>query len=93
MQLAPDLAQAHFLYGLELGRAGQPAEAVRELRAVVRLMPDVVEARLDLGLALSDQGQTEEARREFEWVLQRQPTNERALRQIEILRQGTGKIR
>lgn len=93
VQLAPDLAQAHFLYGLELGRAGQPAEAVRELRAVVRLMPDVVEARLDLGLALSDQGQTEEARREFEWVLQRQPTNERALRQIEILRQETGKIR
>ncbi len=75
VRLAPDLEQARFLYGLELGREGKAAEAAAQFREAVRLMPDLPEARLNLGIALVNQGSYVEALAEFETVLQRCPTN------------------
>lgn len=86
IRLAPETAAAHFLYGLELGRAGQPAAAVDEFKEAVRLMPELVEARLNLGIALINAKRPEEALIEFNAVLQRNPTNELALRYAEALR-------
>jgi tetratricopeptide (TPR) repeat protein len=84
--LAPDLAQAHFLHGVELGRQGNPAEAAQDFRAAVKLMPALLEARLNLGIALVGLGQRDEALAQFEEVLSRNPTNALALRYTEMLR-------
>jgi Tfp pilus assembly protein PilF len=77
--------QAHFLYGLELGRAGQPAAAAEQFREAVRIMPDLVEARLNLGMALANEGNYSEALSQFEEMLQRDPTNKLALGYVRAL--------
>ncbi len=86
----PDLlneaGQAHFLYGEELGKSGQPAAAAGEFRDAVRLLPDVIEARLNLGIALYHEKQWNESLTQFETVLSRNPTNIVAVRYLELLR-------
>ena len=86
-ELAPELAQAHFLRGLELGKLEKPGEAEPEFREAVRLMPEVAEARLNLGIALYHQDKLTEALKEFEQVLQRNPSNALALKYLQALRE------
>jgi Flp pilus assembly protein TadD len=73
--LAMEGGQAHFLYGIELGKSGQTARAAHEFREAVRLMPGVVEARLNLGIALYRDGQWNESLIEFQKVVAESPTN------------------
>ncbi|HWF18001.1 MAG TPA: tetratricopeptide repeat protein [Verrucomicrobiae bacterium] len=88
--LASETGQAHFLYGMELGKAGQTAAAEREFRESVRLMPEVVEARLNLGIALYREQKWNESLNEFQAVAARSPTNELARQYLELLHGKTG---
>jgi tetratricopeptide (TPR) repeat protein len=81
-----EAGQAHFLFGMELGKSGQAARAAREFQEAVRLMPEVVEARLNLGIALYREGQWNESLNEFEQAAARSPTNTLALHYLQILR-------
>ena len=85
--LAKEAGQAHFLFGMELGKTGHAAPAAREFQEAVRLMPDVLEARLNLGIALFRQGQYSESLEQFEQVNARSPTNALAKHYLEILHQ------
>jgi tetratricopeptide (TPR) repeat protein len=87
IKLSPDLIQAHFLYGLELGRDGKPADAAGQFREAVRIMPDLPEARFNLGLALVNEGKYSEALIQFDKVLEHDPTNTMALNYAQALRQ------
>jgi tetratricopeptide (TPR) repeat protein len=84
--LSPDLMQAHFLYGLELGREGNASGAVGQFREAVRIMPDLAEARLNLGLALENEESYSEALEQFDKVLDQNPSNTMALAQAQALR-------
>jgi tetratricopeptide (TPR) repeat protein len=83
--LPVEAGQAHFLFGMELGKSGQAAPAAREFQEAVRLMPEVVEARLNLGIALFREEQWNESLHEFEQVAARSPTNALAQHYLEIL--------
>ena len=85
-----EAGQAHFLFGMELGKSGQAAPAAREFQEAVRLMPEVVEARLNLGIALFRQGQWNESLNEFQQVAARNPTNVLARHYLQILRHKLG---
>jgi tetratricopeptide (TPR) repeat protein len=87
--LPAEAGQAHFLFGMELGKSGQAAPAAREFQEAVRLMPEVVEARLNLGIALFRQEQWKESLDEFEQVAARSPTNALARHYLEILHKKT----
>ena len=86
VQLAPDSAPAHFLYGRALGERGDPVGAEEQFRVALRLMPELVEARLNLALSLMKQDRAKDAIAEYEAVLERWPTNQLALRNLERLR-------
>ena len=87
VKLSPDSMEAHFLYGLELGREGNAADAVGQFREAVRIMPDLPEARLNLGMALENEGNYSEALEQFEKILEQNPANAVALAQAQALRQ------
>jgi tetratricopeptide (TPR) repeat protein len=82
-----DLArlQEYFRRGVELGRAGKPAEAAVQFREVVRLMPELAEGRLNLALALESQGRAQEALEQFQQVLRLSPTNKFAAEHERLL--------
>ncbi len=84
----PDLAlmQTHFRRGVELGRAGRPAEAAVEFREVIRLMPELAEGHLNLAIALQSQGLHQEALEQFQETLALSPTNQLASERIRALR-------
>lgn len=84
--LSPDSMEAHFLYGLELGRHGQATAAAAQFREAVRIMPGLPEARINLGMALEDEGNYSEALAQFDTVLAQDPTNAIALHDAEFLR-------
>jgi tetratricopeptide (TPR) repeat protein len=86
VESSPAWGQAHFSYGIELGKCDQIALATHELQEAARLMPDMLEARLNYGLALAKQGQWNEAKSEFDQVLARSPTNALALHYLDLLR-------
>jgi len=88
--LALEAGQAHFLFGMELGKSGQAAPAARQFRDAVRLMPDVVEARVNLGIALYRGQQWNESLEEFEQIVARSPTNALAQHYLELLRNRLG---
>lgn len=83
--LAVEAGQAHFSFGMQLGKSGQAAAAAREFQAAVLLMPETVEARLNLGIALFREGQWNESLHEFEQVAERSPTNALARHYLDIL--------
>jgi tetratricopeptide (TPR) repeat protein len=83
--LAVEAGQADFLFGMQLGKAGQAAAAAREFQTAVRLMPEMVEARLNLGIALFREGQWNESLHEFEQVAARNPANALARHYLDIL--------
>ena len=86
-QVAPNLIQAHFLDGLELGRAGNAAGAAAQFREALRIMPDLTEARLNLGMALENAGDLGGALKEFDQILAQTPENALALSHSKVLRQ------
>jgi tetratricopeptide (TPR) repeat protein len=88
--LLTEAGQAHFLFGMALGKSGQAIPAAREFREAVRLMPDVVEARLNLGIALFRDKQWNDSLSEFEQVAARSPTNALARHYLALLRQRLG---
>ena len=75
--------------GFELGRLGQPVQAEKEFREVLRLNPDFMDARVALGVALYEQKKLDDARKQFEDVLQRDPTDATALHYAQLLRNRT----
>jgi Flp pilus assembly protein TadD len=79
--------QAHFLYGLELGRNGNASGAAEQFRQAVRIMPDLPQARMNLGIALENEGKYSEALAQFEKVLEQDPSNPVALSHAKVLRQ------
>ncbi len=78
--------EAHFRYGLELGRDGNAADAAGQFREAVRIMPDLPEARLNLGMALENEGNYSEALEQFEKILEQNPSNAMALAEEQVLR-------
>jgi tetratricopeptide (TPR) repeat protein len=83
--LMTEAGQAHFLWGVQLGKAGQSEAAVGQFREAARLMPDVVEARLNLGIALYHARQLNESLTQFQEVIKRSPDNAVALRYLNLL--------
>ncbi|MGO8700395.1 MAG: tetratricopeptide repeat protein [Limisphaerales bacterium] len=88
--LSLEAGQAHFLFGMELGKSGRPALAARQFQAAVQLMPEVVEARLNLGIALYEDGHFAESRHELEEVAARRPANAVAQKYLTLLRDKLG---
>jgi superkiller protein 3 len=86
IRLSPDSPRAHHLYGSMLGQQGDAAGAEREFREALRLAPDLLEVRLNLGIALMSQGRSGEALKFFDEVLEKNPTNQLALKYSEALR-------
>jgi tetratricopeptide (TPR) repeat protein len=85
VRLAPEMGEAHFLLGVELGRNKDTKQAIVEFQEAVRLMPGVVEARINLALALANDGRPADALQHFELVLQQDPENPIAIRNIQSL--------
>jgi tetratricopeptide (TPR) repeat protein len=85
VRLAPEMGEAHYLLGVELGRIKEPKQAAVEFREAVRLMPGVVEARINLAFALANDGRQADALRQFQLVLQQDPENPIAIRNIQSL--------
>lgn len=81
----PESARAHLLYGSALGQTGQAAKAEAQFRETLRLAPGLLEAKLNLGIALMSQRRVSEARSCFEQVLQKNPTNELAMKYLDLL--------
>ncbi len=86
IRVSPDSSRAHHLYGSMLGQQGDPIGAEKEFRETLRLAPELLEARLNLGIALMSQGRAAEALEYLEEVLQRNPTNQLALKYSRALR-------
>ncbi|MGA2247200.1 MAG: tetratricopeptide repeat protein [Verrucomicrobiota bacterium] len=86
-RLAPDSLPAHFLCGLEWGRDNQPAAAAEEFQEAVRIRPDLAETHLNLGMAYMNAGILTNALAEFDGLLQKNPTNELALRYDRLVRE------
>jgi tetratricopeptide (TPR) repeat protein len=86
LRLSPNSAKVHHLYGAILGQLGMPVEAEQQFRETLKLDPEFLEARLNLGIALMTQDKPEEALSCFEAVLQKNPTNQLALKYIQTVR-------
>lgn len=72
-----DRAREHVKAGIRLMRAGQAAEAARELETAVAMQPDLLEAHLELGYARLATGNSTGARAAFERVLRTNPRSPR----------------
>jgi tetratricopeptide (TPR) repeat protein len=86
LRLTPNSARAHQLYGAVFGQAGMPVEAEQQFREALKVDPEYLEARLNLGIAQMSQGKTAEALSNLEAVLEKNPTNQLALKYIAKLR-------
>jgi tetratricopeptide (TPR) repeat protein len=68
-----DVTFAHFVIGLAQTRAGEPQEAVAELRRVVEADPDFAYAHHQLGIALREAGDVSGAIEEFRAAISMSP--------------------
>jgi tetratricopeptide (TPR) repeat protein len=75
VRLKPDLAQTHYLYGMELTKAGRFDEAITHLQKAVQLEPNLAESHFNLGVALAKLQRFGEAAAEFEVTLRLDPQN------------------
>lgn len=73
VELAPELASAHFTTGQIAYATGRDEDAKRELTAALKLDPGVIEARYYLGRLYNRQGKVREAEREFTDAVARRP--------------------
>jgi tetratricopeptide (TPR) repeat protein len=83
VRLKPDFAQAHYLYGMELSRAGRPGDAIRHLQRAVELQPNLSMAHFNLGVALAKQQRFADAAVAFEAVLRLEPQHATARKYLE----------
>jgi len=86
VRLKPDMAQAQYLYGMELTKTGGFAQAIPHLQRAVQLQSNLVEARFNLGVALAKQQRFAEAVSEFEAAVRLDPTNATAHKYLERAR-------
>ncbi len=86
-----DRARGHVKAGIQLLRAGQAPEAVRELETAVAMQPDLLDAHLELGHARLTAGNPAGARAAFERVLRANPQSPRARVGLGIALVRTGK--
>lgn len=86
-----DLAREHVKAGIHLMRAGQTAEAARELETALAIQPDLLGAHLELGYARLAAGDPERGRAAFERVLSVNPRSPRARVGLGIALIRTGK--
>ncbi len=80
--LNPNLAEAHYNWGLALNRLGRPDEGMQHYEAALRAQPDHLLAHGNLGTALLRQGRFDEARNHFLQVLRSQPDDLTALNNL-----------
>lgn len=63
LELDPNMALAHYYYGLTLEETGEPEAALREYRRVRELDPKFLSAGYRMGIVLQSLGRSEEGRR------------------------------
>lgn len=83
VRLKPDLAEAQYLYGMALTKAGRHTEAIEHLWKATELRPQLAEAHFNLGVSLAKQQRFTEAVREFEETLRLEPANAMARKYLE----------
>jgi tetratricopeptide (TPR) repeat protein len=71
--LAPDLAQARWMYGAFLAREGMVSDALKELGAAARLEPDDPVIHLEIGVARALAGEMELAANAFGRAIELDP--------------------
>jgi tetratricopeptide (TPR) repeat protein len=86
----PSFWQARYLLGVELAANNQTAEAEQQFAEVVRLRPDFAKGRVNFGVALAKRKQFGEAAVEFRAALKLNPTNETALRNLQMIQSLQG---
>ena len=64
---------------------GKSKSALPDLSKVIELKPDFTAARLQRGNVLLKQGRLPEAREDYETVLKKEPANEEAIQQLQLL--------
>ena len=79
---AEDDVAARYAKATALLESGRFADAVNELRVVVRLAPESVQARNNLGVALASLGRSDEAIEQFQQALTLDPTFDDARRNL-----------
>jgi len=65
-------------YGISLDDLGQPAEAVVQYKAAVKIEPELPDAWQDMGISLQDEGKNDEAMACFQQVIKYSPNDELA---------------
>ncbi len=80
----PDSTDGHHQLGLVYGFTGLFDESLEELQIATKLSPDRVDIRVDLALTYSMLGMYEEAKAEFEEVLIQDPSNKRAIENLQF---------
>ena len=92
-RLKPDLAEAHYLCGMELTKAGRFGEAIAPLQRAVQLQPNFAEGHFNLGVALAKQQRFREAAAEFEATLQLDPRNPMARKYLDQAQARAGNVK
>jgi lipoprotein NlpI len=87
LKLDPTSADAQFLVGLDLARAGDEAAGSEHFAEAVRLRPSFLEARLNYGLALYHLQRPADALEQFAAALKLDPSNPMAQKLAAALRE------
>ena len=85
IRLKPNLGEAHYCLGVDIGQDGDAAGAAAQFAETVHLKPELIEARLNLGIAFSNQGIKQQALEQLDEVLRRDPHNRIAIAELEKL--------
>ena len=78
----PNSSDGHYQMGLVYGFTGMFDESLEELKHAAILAPQRVDVRYDLAMTYTMLGEYEMAKPEFEEVLRRDPTHDKALKQL-----------
>ena len=78
VQLAPNLADTHYNYGIALAKMGQTEEALKQYQDATRLKPEMASAWMNLGTCYQLLGKIEEAVQSYTEFVTRFPSNPEA---------------
>jgi tetratricopeptide (TPR) repeat protein len=78
----PNSSDGHYQLGLVYGFTCLFDESIEELKHAVTLAPQRTDIRYDLAMSYAQLGYFDEAKAEFEEVLRRDPTHDKALKQL-----------
>ena len=91
-QQDPSLQRAHYYAGMAELRAKQPAAAVTEFKAELKLSPDDADTQYQLGKALLEQGNAKEAIPYLQAAAKRDPSPDGVHNQLQIAYRKTGRV-